>query len=324
MEVFLTSNELQAIEVQGFFAHIRPMSPPTRTRHQVLNALFGVVALPGIVGLSALPPRPEKLTRATAEAFERHIQAKEARSEQELAGGKVFLWIDGLPEPARSSSYASLRQGQILIRRDPGCESAHCRTIPGGLVHDWVGIVFVPGISLPQAIATLEDYDRDRDYYRPQVVKSKLLEQSGGDFRVFLRLRRVQITTVVLDTEYDIHYTSLDAVHAYSRSYSTRIAEVEKAGEPEERDKPVGDDHGFLWRLYSYWRFYQADGGVYVQCNAISLTRDIPSGLGWLIRPFVESIPAESVRFTLDATRKALENKAREELVASPKAEKSK
>src|SRR4029077_6340625 len=151
------------------------MSSPTRTRQQVFSAIFGVVALPGIVGLSALPPRPEKLTGATAEAFERHIQAKEARSEQELAGGKVFLWIDGLPEPARSRSYGSLRQGQILIRRDPVCES-----IPGGLVHDWVGIVFVPGISLPQAIATLEDYDRDADYYRPQVVKSKLLEQSGS------------------------------------------------------------------------------------------------------------------------------------------------
>jgi hypothetical protein len=320
----LTSNEFQVIEVRGFFAHIPHMSTRTRTQHQVLNAIFAVVALPGIIDPSALPSRPEKLTPTTADAFERYIHGKEARSEQELAAGRVFLWMDGLPEPARSKSYASLRQGQIIIRRNSLCESAHCAAIPGGLIHDWVGIVFVPGISLPQAIATLQDYDRDADYYRPQVVKSKLLGQSGGDFRVFLRLRRVQITTVVLDTEYDIHYANLDAVHAYSRSYSTRIAEVESAGEPEERDKPVGDDHGFLWRLYSYWRFYQADGGVYIQCNAISLTRDVPSGLGWLIRPFVENIPAESLRLTLDATRTAVENEGQEEFMSSRKAAKSK
>ncbi len=77
-------------------------------------------------------------------------------------------------------------------------------------------------------------------------------------------------------------------------------------GEPQERDLPVGDDHGFLWRLNSYWRFYEADGGVYVQCNAISLTRDVPAGLGWLIRPFIENVPRESLNFTLEATRKFL------------------
>jgi hypothetical protein len=46
---------------------------------------------------------------------------------------------------------------------------------------------------------------------------------------------------------------------------------------------------------------------VYVQLEAISLTRDIPDGLGWLIRPFVTSIPRESLAFTLTRTREALD-----------------
>ena len=54
---------------------------------------------------------------------------------------------------------------------------------------------------------------------------------------------------------------------------------------------PPGNDNGFLWRLNSYWRFLEKDNGVYVQCEAISLTRDVPTGLNWLIGPFIESIP---------------------------------
>jgi hypothetical protein len=64
-----------------------------------------------------------------------------------------------------------------------------------------------------------------------------------------------------------------------------------------------------MWRLNSYWRFQQRDGGVYVQLEAISLTRDIPTGLGWLITPFITSIPKESLAFTLTRTRQVLVQK---------------
>jgi hypothetical protein len=103
-----------------------------------------------------------------------------------------------------------------------------------------------------------------------------------------------------------VRYTSVDSDRATSTSYSTRIAEIENAGKPNEFEKPVGNDSGFLWRLNSYWRFHERDGGVYVQLEAISLTRDIPAGLGWLISPFVSSIPKESLAFTLTRTREAL------------------
>ena len=62
-----------------------------------------------------------------------------------------------------------------------------------------------------------------------------------------------------------------------------------------------------MWKLYSYWHFYQRDGGVYMQLEAVSLTRGIPPGFGWLIRPFITSIPQESLAFTLTHTRDALQ-----------------
>jgi hypothetical protein len=129
---------------------------------------------------------------------------------------------------------------------------------------------------------------------------------------VFLRLKRTYVITAVFDTEYDVRYTLVDRTHAYSESISTRIAEVEDADTPNEQKRAPGEDRGLLWRLNSYWRFYEADGGTYIQCEAISLTRDIPTGLGWLVRPFVEKVPMESLRFTLTATRDAvLEHKSK-------------
>lgn len=261
-----------------------------------------------LLGASATPSSlgGEQPSPKTVEEFEHYVRASEARGNEELASKNNFLWIDGLAERDREQSYALLKRGQTVIQRFKGCGSPGCAKISGGLIHDWIGIVFVPGVSIAQALVTLQDYDRDRDYYRPQVARSKLLARSGDRFRVFLRLKQTHVVTVVLDTEYDIQYTVLDGTRAVSKSNSTRIAEVESAGLPQEHTKPAGDGHGFLWRLNSYWRFYEADGGVYVQCNAISLTRDVPSGLGWVVGPFIENIPRESLCFTLTATRTSL------------------
>jgi hypothetical protein len=103
-----------------------------------------------------------------------------------------------------------------------------------------------------------------------------------------------------------VHYQRLDATRVASRSVSTRVQEVHDAGSPDEKVLPEGEGGGFMWRINSYWRFMERDGGTYVQCESVSLTRDIPTGLGWLIGPFVESIPRESLRFTLEATRNRL------------------
>jgi hypothetical protein len=251
--------------------------------------------------LLAETPSPE-----TTKAFDSYIDAAESRNNEELLARRNFLWLDALPQPERERTYHLLKHEQTIVRHSPSCVSRDCSNIPGGLIHDWTGITFVPGGTLQQTLAALQDYDRDADYYRPTVLRAKLLSRAGDSFRVFLRLKETHVLTVVLDTEYEIQYLVLDSTHAASISRSTRITEIENAGTPQERSTAPKDNHGFLWRLNSYWRFYQADGGVYIQCNAISLTRDIPTGLRWLVAPFIENVPRESLDFTLTATREAL------------------
>ena len=105
---------------------------------------------------------------------------------------------------------------------------------------------------------------------------------------------------------------SLDRGRWVCRSYTTRISEVEHAGSPKERVLPPDTGYGFLWRLYSYWRFQEREGGVYVECRAISLTRDVPLGLRWIIEPIIQKLPKGSLINTLEATRQALLAEARQ------------
>ena len=109
-----------------------------------------------------------------------------------------------------------------------------------------------------------------------------------------------------LNTEHEARFVNAAADRVYSAIHSTRVAEVEGAGTPRERELPPGQGHGFMWRLNTYWRFLERDGGTYFQCESVTLSRDVPFGLGWVIKPFVTEIPMESLTFTLQRTRAAL------------------
>jgi hypothetical protein len=235
----------------------------------------------------------------TVRGFERYGAVAEARirAEQSSAGG--FLRINALGGAERRQAEFRLRRGEVLIVRvGPAPEE-----VPGGLIHDWVGTAYLPETTIAQVLAAVQDYDHIAEHYRPEVEASRLISRQGDDFKVFLRLRKHKLVTVVLDTEYDVHYGRLDEAHWFSTSHSTRIDEV------------GGGDHGYLWRLNTYWRFAEAGDGVMVQCEAISLTRDIPTGLGWMIGPFVSNLPRESLTFTLEATRRAVAEAAKTRVI---------
>ena len=153
------------------------------------------------------------------------------------------------------------------------------------------------------------DFDRVmRDFagypqrYSPQVLQAKVLSRQGNCYQVLMRVRQKHVLTVVMDTAYGVTSGRLDATHGYSISRSTRIAEIDSPGEPNERALGAGEEHGYLWRLNTYWSYEERDGGLYMQIESVSLTRSIPTGLGWLIGPFVKSVPRESLEFTLRAT----------------------
>jgi len=252
-------------------------------------------------------PAPAKLRSETVAAFDRYVRLTEERNEAELKRGSALLWVDSLSPARRTEAYATLKRGEVQVERLSTLDNGKPIVCPGGMIHHWVGVIFINGAKLDDVLGVLQDYDHQSTYYSPDVERSKIESRDGDHFRVFLRFRRHNVITVVLNTEHDVHYFHDAPGRAHSRSSAVRIAEVENPGKSDEREKQPGDDGGFLWRMETWWRMEERDGGVYVQSEAASLTRDIPTGLGWLVGPFITGIPKETLAFTLEATRKATE-----------------
>jgi hypothetical protein len=183
--------------------------------------------------------------------------------------------------------------------------AAPAPSIPDGLVHHWLGVVRIPGVRLDGVLAFVQRYDDSPRYFN-DVVASKLVRRDGDDFEVFLKLRREKFVEVFYNTTHRVAYRRLDATHAASRSVAVRIAQLDNAGQPTEREKPIGHDSGYLWRLNSYWRFVETGGGVTVECESISLSRGIPPVLSWFIGGMVEDVARESVEQTLGSIKRGV------------------
>jgi hypothetical protein len=294
-------NVVERISGWPIFARLLRKGGRKWSKQRIGTRIFILAAIFAIVRVSAAA---EQLKPETVAAFDHYVEL----SEKQMSSAP-FLGIYRLQPPEHDADLARLKAGEIITGRLQTSDHGQPIAVPGGLIHHWIGTIFIPGVTLNQALTFLQDYDNQYKFYAPDVQQSKLIKRDGDHFRIFLRLRKTKVVTVILNTEYDVTYTRLDAGRATSESRSTRIAEVENAGKPNQSEKPVGNDSGFMWRLNSYWRFQQRDGGVYVQLEAISLTRDIPTGLGWFISPFISSIPKESLVFTLTHTREALVHK---------------
>jgi hypothetical protein len=269
---------------------------------------MGLLSIGGLAS-DASPGVPEP-REATLRGYHNYLSKVEARNQEGLGRG-AYLWIDELPEPERARAYAKLKQGGVEMRRLGRDDGEGTAKIPGGMIHDWEGMVFIPGAKLDQVLAVLQDYNKHSAYYAPDVESAKIESREGDHFQVYMRFRRKKIVTVVLNTEQDVMYFHDSATREHSRSSAVRIREVANPGTKEEREKSPTEENGFLWQMETWWRMEERDGGVYVENEAVTLTRDIPAGLGWLIGPFVTSIPKETLEFTMNATREAVRRQGR-------------
>lgn len=243
----------------------------------------------------------------TLEAFQQYAAATEKRVLEQSSASGPFLYLDYLPAGERDRTLASLRGGEMYMEplqtRDANGEEIE---IEDGLIHHWLGAVFIPGSDLEETLALIQDYDRHSRIYAPDVEAAYVIERDGDHFEVFMRFRKKKVITVVMDTVHDVQYTSPAPDRTYSISQTTSVREVEDPGSGSERVLPDGEGSGFLWRLNSYWRFLERDGGVYIECESISLTRTIPFMLRWLVAPFVNDVPREQLADLLQTTRAAL------------------
>jgi len=246
------------------------------------------------------PAERVELKPETLLAYMTHITAAEADVEARLRGEGEFP--DGSAE-----RIAQLRKGTVIVEL---CSGKRPLQVPGGLIHDWIGVICIPGTTVEKTLALLQNYDNHENIYQPEVIASKLIGRQENDFQIYLRLRKKKIITVILDTDHDVHYFSVNFMRWACYSRTTRISEVEDAGKPTENVRPPDTGHGFLWRLNSYWRFEESEDSTYIECRAISLTRDVPSALAWIIEPIILKLPRESLKATLEATRRALSQPA--------------
>lgn len=196
-----------------------------------------------------------------------------------------------------------MRRGEVVIEK---VSPEPAPSLPGAMLHDWRGTAFVPGAKAADFERLMKNYAAYPRVYSPQVLQAKVLARQSDHYQVLMRVKQKHVITVVLDTTYDINFGRLDVQHGYSLSRSTRIAEIDSAGTDHEHALPPDKEHGFLWRLNTYWSYEERDGGLYMQIETVSLTRSIPTGLGWVIGPFVESVPRESLEFTLRSTCNAV------------------
>jgi hypothetical protein len=231
-----------------------------------------------------------KLTPAAQRQFEDYVSNVEARLESQHASSETYLAVP--PSKAGEPRLEPVNGGT--------------RPLAGALLHHWRGSALVPHATPSQMLALLRDFRHLSNHYAPQIVSSRVIQEHGDTATLAMRLKEQKVIMVVLDAEYRFESRLSASERGFSLSRSTHVWQVDNPGSAQERRRTEGDDDGFLWRLNSYWSFARVPGGLQIECEAVSLTRDVPLGLGWMIAPLLNDFPREALAFTLNATRNAL------------------
>ncbi len=269
------------------------MRLPTR----LVLAVFLLFNQPRVFGAELRPD--------TLRGFERYVRAAKARVQRDRLRRGDFLYIESLPSSDRQTVRAQLHQGNIyVIRLTTRNDKGNPIRTPNGWIHHWLAAMFIPGATLGRVVAVDQDYDKYTSFYKPEMVRSRVLEHESNTFKVYARLqKKTPWVTVTLDTYNNVRYLFVDAQHLYTESLSYRIQQVNNAGKPDEHIDPPGHGSGFLWAIDVFWRYEATSGGIMVESETIALTRTAPFGLGWIIKPFVRRAAAETAKQMMIRTR---------------------
>jgi putative flippase GtrA len=249
------------------------------------------------------PVHAAELTSKTVQAWNAYVGATEQRIAKELASDQGFLVMDFQPRHKAAADRRALMAGEVLVTDMKTLDSNGCKLdVASGMVHHWSGAVFIPNVTVEEVMARVSDPNQE-DTKQQDVLASEVLERGPGYLKIYLKLQRKKFVTVTFNTEHLVQYQWHGEERASSSSATTRIAEVTDVGEPTESEKPEGNDSGFLWRLNSYWRYEQVNGGVIVELESLSLSRTVPMILKPVVSPLIRSAAKGSVDRTLSSMR---------------------
>lgn len=267
---------------------------PTTRKARVLLCVLGVSLAAGRATAAA----PETRTLA---AWHAYIDTTEARMHGELQSRRGFLVSDFTAD--RDEVRRLVTHGSIVIRPVTTPDGdGRAFDVPGGTVQHWRGTVFLPGVALGPLVDALQ-HPPEQGPFQEDVLAMRVERRSPDALDLFIRMSRSALISVTYDTEHHVEFLARDGRHLSTRSVSTRITEIDRAGSPTERALGPDDERGFLWRMNSYWRYEQVDGGVIAEMESITLSRDIPWGVRFLVNPVVDRVARESVERTLRAFR---------------------
>jgi hypothetical protein len=240
-----------------------------------------------------------ELQAGTMQAWTDYISAADSQMQARLDGQRPFLWAD-----EADGRRSRLRRGEIVV----GPVSRHgTQSVPNGLIHHWIGAVFIPNTTLDGLLAVVHDYDRYKEFYKPVVADSKLLGCTERDQRFYMVWQhRVLFVNAAVEGQYQAHDFVVDQHRGYSITAATRLQEIEGYGHGNEHLLPPGQGNGFIWQVHSIVRYEERDGGLYLEMEAIALTRDIPASLRLLVKPVVNRLSSASLATSLRQTRDAV------------------
>jgi hypothetical protein len=274
--------------------------PVHRSRLRAALSALLAVALGMPPAALAHQPKPETLA-----AYQRYRTLTEARMDSDRQSGR-FLYFTRFTPERRAEIDAQLRRGEFYLEQLRTLDDGKKISVPGGLIHHWIGAAFLPGATLPQTKAILDDYERQKIVYYPDVRQSRLISEQGGTRNVFLQFYSKTIVTAVFNVNFASTTTDYTTTQTEIRACSTRVADVENFGKPEERELAPADSRGYLWQLCTWWHIEEKSDGTYIQVEAIELSRTVPLVFAWIVNPIIREVPKTFLSHLLNATRKAV------------------
>lgn len=257
-----------------------------------LSAFIAIVLTAGAAQIT----RAAELQPVTLAAWNEYVEGADSRAQGRASGRLPFFWMDESADRA-----TRVRRGEVVVAPVVGRGS---EAVPHGLIHHWIGAIFIPGASISRLWAVLHDYNNYQRTYRPVVVSSKelLCTEDSQEFQMVWQ-RKVLFVRAAMQGHYQAHDVMLDAHRGYSIADAVEVREIEGYGHQDERILPPGTGSGFIWRIRSIARYEERDGGVYMELEAMALTRDIPTSLAWMVNPVVNHLSINSLTTTLRQTR---------------------
>jgi hypothetical protein len=250
------------------------------------------------LGVALSVGQAASLKPEAAKAWEDYVESASGSIRERANATAGFLQIDATPAVA-----AKVHRGEIVV--SPA--AAHIpKRVPSGLIHDWIGSAFLANTTIKDVVTIVRDYPKYTEVYAPHVLESKVIS-TGETMDLFsaVLINKSVLSKTALDCDYETTFVRVDGRRMYSITQAKRIREIADYGTPKQHTLPEGEGSGLIWRLYSVSRFEEREDGLFIETEAMALSREIPSALRLVVEPVVRRVSRDALETALRQTANA-------------------